>query len=66
MILQVAIGLFALYMLVRYVPPASRTLRRRGLEDTAGRSLIPLLNVLLAVVLLALAVKGVAGALIRK
>ena len=66
MVLQIAVGLFALYMLVRYLPLASQALRRRGLNGSAARSLIPLLNLLLAVVLLALAVKGLAGALIRK
>ena len=66
MALQIAVGLFALYMLVRYVPLASRGLRRRGADGGAGRALIPLLNVLLAVGLLALAVKGLAGAFIRR
>ena len=65
MVFQVAVGLFALYMLVRYVPLASRALRRRGPGDSASRALIPLLNVLLAVALLALAVKGLARTLIR-
>ena len=65
-VLQLAAGLFAVYMLARHVPLALRALRggpegRRPLQAT-----VALANVLLAVAILAVAVKGLAGALIRR
>lgn len=65
MFLQVAAGLFAVYMLVRHVPLALRALRRSE-EHRPGRAIIPILNVLLALAILAVAVKGLAGALITR
>ncbi len=65
MLLQVAAGLFAVYMLVRHVPLALRALSRSE-EHQPGRAIIPILNVLLALAILAVAVKGLAGALISK
>jgi hypothetical protein len=67
-----AVAVFAAYMLVRHLPPALRALRGRGREGEGGErpppvaALVPVLNVLLAVAILALAVKGLAGALIRR
>jgi hypothetical protein len=67
MILQAAAGLFALYMLARHVPLAVRALQGRGADGRrTGRALIPILNVLLALAILVVAVKGLAGALIRR
>jgi hypothetical protein len=67
MILQAAAGLFALYMLARHVPLAIRALRARdGEERRMGRAIIPILNVAVALAILAVAVKGLAGALIRR
>jgi len=66
MVLQVAAGLFAVFMLVRHVPLALRALRRGDDEHRGGRAIVPILNVLLAVAILAMAVKGLAGALISR
>jgi hypothetical protein len=67
MILQAAAGLFALYMLARHVPRAARALRARDGEGRRmGRAIIPILNVVLALAILVVAVKGLAGALIRR
>ena len=66
MLLEVAAGLFAVFMLVRHVPLALRTLRRGESDHPAGRAIVPILNVLLAVAILAMAVKGLAGALISR
>lgn len=67
MVLQAAAGLFALYMLVRHVPLALRALRARDGEGRRmGRAVVPILNVLLALAILAVAVKGLAGAYIRR
>jgi len=67
MILHVAAGLFALYMLFRHLPVVLRALRG-GKAD--GRGVGPLavsaLNVLLALAILAVAVKGAAAAFIKK
>lgn len=65
MLLQVVAGLFAVYMLVRHVPLAVRALRGGG-EHRAGRAVVPIVNVLLALAILAVAVKGLAGALITR
>jgi len=66
MFLEVAAGLFAVFMLVRHVPLALRTLRRGEDDHREGGAIVPILNVLLAVAILAMAVKGLAGALISK
>jgi len=66
MLLEVAAGLFAVFMLVRHVPLALRILRRGENDHPAGRAIVPFLNVLLAVAILAMAVKGLAGALISR
>jgi hypothetical protein len=65
MLLQVAAGLFAIYMLARHVPLALRALRSSE-ERRPGRTIIPILNVVLALAILAVAVKGLAGALITR
>jgi hypothetical protein len=69
--LNVAVALFAAFMLVRHLPAAVRALRGRTEEGRAGRpgvaaALVPLTNVVLALALLAMAVKGLAGVLIRR
>jgi len=66
MVLQIAVGLFALYMLVRHVPLALRALRGGPDGRRPARALVPVANVLLAIAILALAVKGLAGVLIRR
>ena len=66
MLLQIAAGLFAVFMLVRHVPLALGALRRGGDDHRTGRAVVPLLNVLLALAILAMAVKGLAGALISR
>jgi hypothetical protein len=65
--LQVAAGLFALYMLARHVPLAVQAVRK-GVpgEGRLGRALVPILNVILALAILVVAVKGLVGALIRR
>jgi Zn-dependent protease len=66
-VLQVAAALFAAYMLSRHVPLALRALRRpRGEGARVGRAIVPVVNILLALVILAVAVKGLAGALISR
>jgi hypothetical protein len=62
--LDVLVALFAGYMLVRYVPRAAALLR----GDAQGRAMavVSLVNVVLAIALLALAMKGVAGRLISR
>jgi hypothetical protein len=65
MLLQLAAGLFAVYMLARHVPLAVRALGRSG-ERRPGRAIVPIVNVLLALAILAVAVKGLAGALISR
>jgi hypothetical protein len=65
-VLQLAAGLFAVYMLARHVPLAYRALRRGGEGGGAGRAVVPIANVILAVAILAVAVKGLVGALARR
>ncbi len=65
-VLQLAAGLFAIYMLVRHVPLAYRALHRGGEGGRAGRAVVPIANVILAVAILAVAVKGLVGALARR
>lgn len=60
--LHVLAALFAAYMLVRHVPGARAVLRGEG----RGRpmAIVSIVNVLLAVAILAFAVKGLVGGLI--
>lgn len=60
--LNVAAGLFALYMLVKHVPALLRALReRREGERAPSRVLVPGANVVLAVLILAMAVMFFTG-----
>jgi hypothetical protein len=65
-VLQLAAGLFAVYMLVRHVPLAYRALRGGAERGRTGRAVVPIANVILAVAILAVAVKGLVGALARR
>jgi hypothetical protein len=66
--LHVAFALFGVFMLARHLPAAVRVLRGRPLGREARPALagaaMPLVNVLLALVILAVAVKGLLGVLI--
>ncbi len=62
-VLFALLALYALYMLVRYAPRALKLAREQG--NRAGL-VVPLVNVLLAVAILAVAVKGLVGALISR
>ena len=67
MTLQVAAGLFAIYMLARHAPQAVRALRTAAPgERRMGRAVVPILNVIIALAILVVAVKGLVGALIRR
>jgi hypothetical protein len=68
MALQVTAGLFAIYMLARHAPQAVRALLRSAApgERRMGRAVVPILNVILALAILVVAVKGLVGALIRR
>jgi len=66
MVLQIAAGLFAVYMLARHVPLALRALRGGPGGRRPARAVVPVANVLLAIAILVVAVKGLAGALIRR
>jgi hypothetical protein len=60
---HVLAALFGVYMLVRHAPRAAEVLRgRRG----GALGIVSILNVLLAVAILAVAAKGIAGALISR
>jgi len=61
--LNVVAALFAVFMLVRHGPRAARLLRAEG--SRAG-ALVSVLNVALAVGILVMAVKGLAGTLISR
>jgi hypothetical protein len=61
--LNVLAALFAVYMLVRHAPRAARLLRADG---AGAAAIVSALNVALAVGILAMAVKGLAGALISR
>ena len=61
--LDLAIAAFAIFMVYRHAPRAVRLLRGEGPRPMA---LVSLLNVVLAVVLLAVAVKGLLGGLISR
>jgi hypothetical protein len=59
--LNVLAALFAVFMLVRHGPRAVRLL---GAEGSRAGALLAVLNVLLALGILVMAVKGLSGALI--
>ncbi len=59
--LNVVAALFAVFMLVRHGPRAVRLLRTEGPRAAA---IVSMVNVALAVGILVMAVKGIAGALI--
>ncbi len=54
--LNVAAGLFALYMLSRHLPAAVRALRAPRDEERTGRAIVPFVNVALALAILVMAV----------
>ncbi len=60
---HVLAALFAVYMLLRHLPAVLRLARSR---EHRGGMVIPLVNVVLAVAILAVAVKGIVGALISR
>jgi hypothetical protein len=60
---NVLLALFALYMLVRYVP---RVVRLARAPEHRGGALVPLVNVVLAVAILAFAVKGLVAGLMSR
>ena len=60
---DVLVGLFALFMLVRHGPRAVAVLRGQG---SRAMGLVSVLNVLLAVAILAVAVKGLVSGLISR
>lgn len=60
---HVLAALFAVYMLLRHLPRVVRL--ARSPEHRAG-AVIPLVNVVLAVAILAAAMKGIVGALISR
>jgi hypothetical protein len=62
--LDVLVALFAGYMLVRHAPRAAALLR--GEHEGRAMAIVSLVNVALAIALLALAVKGMAGRLISR
>ncbi len=62
--LHVLAALFATYMLVRHLPGARALVRRD--PGAAPMGLVALVNVLLAVAILAFAVKGLVGGLISR
>ncbi len=61
--LDVLVALFAAYMLFRHAPRAASLLRER---DRAPMAIVSLVNVVLAVALLVVAVKGIVGGLISR
>jgi hypothetical protein len=62
--LHVLAALFAAYMLVRHLPGARALLRRDG--RSRPMALVALVNVLLAIAILAFAVKGLVAGLISR
>jgi hypothetical protein len=62
---DVVVGIFALFMLVRHGPRAVAVARGRGAGPRA-MGLVSVLNVLLAVAILAVAVKGLVSGLISR
>jgi hypothetical protein len=65
MLFHVAAALFAVYMLVRHGPRALAALRGRRRDDRMG-VVMPILNVVLALAILVVAVKGLAARLISR
>lgn len=63
-LLNVAAGLFALYMLSRHLPAALRALRAPPDARRPGGAIVPIVNVVLALAILAMAVTRLAGGLI--
>lgn len=61
--LNALFALFAVFMLVRHVPRAARLLGEGGARANA---IVSLLNVVLALGILVMSVKGLAGALISR
>ena len=61
--LNALFALFAVFMLVRHVPRAVRLLRTEGARAGA---IVSLLNVALALGILVMAVKGLAGVLVSR
>lgn len=61
--LNVLVALFGAFMLVRHGPRALRLLRGEG---PRAMGIVSLLNVVLAVAILAVAVKGLLGGLISR
>ncbi len=62
--LHVLAALFALYMLIRHLPGALALLRKEAGSRPAA--LVAAVNVLLALAILAVAVKGLVGGLISR
>jgi hypothetical protein len=62
--LHVLAALFATYMLIRHLPGARALLRREG--RSRPMALVSAVNVLLAIAILAFAMKGLVGGLISR
>jgi hypothetical protein len=62
--LHVLAALFAAYMLVRHLPGARALLRREG--RSRSMAVVSAVNVLLAIAILAFAMKGLVGGLISR
>jgi hypothetical protein len=62
---DVVVALFAAFMLVRHGPRAVALLRGRG-GGPRSMGIVSILNVLLAIAVLAVAVKGLLGSLISR
>ncbi|WP_242392620.1 hypothetical protein [Anaeromyxobacter oryzisoli] len=65
MFFEAVAGLFAVYMLVRHVPRAAAALRG-GAPGGRAAATVAILNVALALAILVVSVKGLAGGLIRR
>lgn len=65
MFFQAVAALFAVYMLIRHVPRAAAVLRGGRPGDRAGAT-VAILNVVLALAILVVSVKGLAAGLIRR
>lgn len=63
MVFNAAAALFALYMILRHGPAAVRSLRRGG---PRGAAWVPVVNLVLALGILVVAVKGLAAGLISR
>jgi hypothetical protein len=65
--LHAVAGLFALYMLLRHAPGALALLRRRaGDAPRPPMAIVSAVNVVLALAILAVAVRGLVAALLRR